>query len=385
MVAKTKSVTSTGAGIPNWRVIQPGMEPIYVNGLHKDYDRLFWEAKSFVHYEVAEKLLAESFIKYAEKTFDKKKSSMLAKLPNWHFMSIGKYTYMLAKGVGLTQEHLAAIEKHYKILMEKVKKLDEEKSAVAARSEKPVKAVAVSIQQRMREQISDIFLQFDSAVDSLTQGNLDLKQFDPYTTMVNSGVIKAAHAKIIKDTYKAEYQEAQAVLAFKDEQIKEAYSYMSAKMRKDFLEFYEKLMTACDALINTEKAARRPKSKKRPSKEKLTARLKYKDSEPAIGVASLNPIGVIGATTLWVYNTKNRKLGVYIADSVTQSLTVKGTSIVGYDTDKSTQKTVRKPEKLKGADKLPRTKIQKIYDEIRTTETKLNGRLNEHVVLLRVF
>ena len=94
---------------------------------------------------------------------------------------------------------------------------------------------------------------------------------------------------------------------------------------------------------------------------------------------------MVGATTLWVYNTKNRKLGVYVADSITQVLSVKGASIVGYDANKSTQKTVRKPEKLKGADKLPRTKMQKVYDEIRATETKLNGRLNEHTILLRVF
>jgi hypothetical protein len=385
MAAKRRNVTSTGSSIPDWRTIQPGMKPVHSHGQDKGYERLFWEAHSFVHYEVAEKALADSFIKYAEKAFNKKDAALLKKLPDWSFLSIGKYTYMLAKGAGLTESHYAAIEKQYNALLAKAKEQESKKIATTADDNKPVKAVVINIQQRMREQVSSICAEFDAAVDDLVRGKIDVKQFDPYTAMVTSNVVKAAHAKIIKDMYQGEYEEAQEVVAWKDEQIKEGYSYMSAKMRKDFLAFYEKLMTACDTLINTGKATRKPRAKKAPSKEKLIARLKYKESDPSIGIASINPLSVVGATTLWVYNTKNRKLGVYVADSITQVLSVKGASIVGYDANKSTQKTVRKPEKLKGADKLPRTKMQKVYDEIRATETKLNGRLNEHTILLRVF
>jgi hypothetical protein len=68
-----------------------------------------------------------------------------------------------------------------------------------------------------------------------------------------------------------------------------------------------------------------------------------------------------------------------------QVLSIKGTSIVGYDPKKSLQKTVRKPEILKGANKLSRTKIQKQFDDIRATETEMNGRLNEHIILVSTF
>jgi hypothetical protein len=67
-------------------------------------------------------------------------------------------------------------------------------------------------------------------------------------------------------------------------------------------------------------------------------------------------------------------------------LSVKGTTIVGFDAATSTQKTIRKPEVLlKGADKLARTKIDKLYKEVNASETKMNGRLNEHTLLLKVF
>jgi hypothetical protein len=201
----------------------------------------------------------------------------------------------------------------------------------------------------------------------------------------NSSVIKAAHAKIIKDMYWNQYQEAQEVVAWKDEQIKEGYSYMTAKKRKEFLAFYEKIMIACDTFINTGKAVRKPRVKKAPSKEKLISKIKYKESEPSIGLASINPLSIIDSSILWIYNSKNRKLGCYVADSMAQVLSIKGTTIIGYDPKKSLQKTIRKPEILKGANKLSRTKIQKQFDEIKATETEMNGRLNEHIILISTF
>ena len=144
-------------------------------------------------------------------------------------------------------------------------------------------------------------------------------------------------------------------------------------------------MVACDTFINTGKAVRKPRVKKAPSKEKLISKIKYKESEPSIGLASVNPLSIIDSSILWVYNTKNRKLGCYVADSMGQVLSIKGTSIIGFDPKKSLQKTVRKPDILKGANKLSRTKIQKQFDEIKATETEMNGRLNEHIILVSTF
>ena len=61
------------------------------------------------------------------------------------------------------------------------------------------------------------------------------------------------------------------------------------------------------------------------------------------------------------------------------------TKIIGYDEKNSIQKTLRKPEdqlkEFKGAGKVA---LRKFLDEIKTTDTKLNGRVNLDTILLKV-
>ena len=384
--ATKRNLSANGMSVPDWGIIKKDIKPFRTpNGVMMDYNRLFQSAMYYVHYEVATKVLHSSFIKYCER-FDKKKAAVLNILPEYEFMSAGKYAYLALKGVELEDTAIAHLEKKYNELLIKAEELSKAKAVEV--KQKVSSGIVISIQQRMRDQVADLCGQWDDAVDQLCFGSFDLTQFEPYNQMqvFNGGsVIKAAHAKIIKDMYEGQYKEAKEVVEWTDEQIKEGYSYMTAKKRKEFLAFFEKIMTACDTYINTGKAVRKTRVKKPVSKDKIISRLKYKQSEPSIGLASINPVGVIGSNTLWVYNTKNRKLGIYVADSMGQVLGVKGSAVVGFDPKKSVQKTIRKPELLKGADKLPRTKFQKLFDEIRATETVLNGRINEHTVLIKTF
>lgn len=384
-MAKAKhNLSSNGISTPEWRLIKKDVKPFKNhNGVYIDYSRLFQSALYYVHYEVAAKALTTSFFKYCER-FNKKKAALLKLLPEYEFTSVGKYTFLYLKGVELDDTTIAFIERRYNQLIDKAEQINKVKNTDA--KQKPAGPV-ISIQQRMREQVSDLCAEWDEYVDLLCAGKFDLTKFEPHNQMqiYKSGVIKAAHAKIIKDMYQFEYNQAKQIVEWSDEQIKEGYAYMSAKMRKDFLAFFEKIITACDTYINTGKAVRKTRVKKAPSKEKLLAKLKYKESDPTIGLASINPLSIINCNTLWVYNTKNRKLGCYVADSMGQVLTVKGTSIVGFDPGKSICKTVRKPEILKGANKLSRTKMQKQFDEIKATETSMNGRLNESIILVSTF
>lgn len=380
-----RNLSANGMSMPEWGLVKLNVKPFKnSNGVVMDYKRLFQNAMFYVHYEVPLKTLVSSFIKYAER-FDKKKAAVLKVLPDYEFSSVGKYAFLSLKGVEMEESTHEHLEKRYKELLLKAEALTKlKRSEDREKSKVPV----LSIQDRMREQVNGLCANWDECVDQLCfDKGFDLVKFDPHSQMQthNSGVIKAAHAKIIKDMYWNQYQEAKEVVEWKDEQIKEGYAYMTAKKRKEFLAFYEKIMVACDTFINTGKAVRKPRVKKAPSKEKLISKIKFKENEPSIGLASINPLSIIDSNILWVYNTKNRKLGCYVADSMGQVLSIKGTSIIGFDPKKSVCKTVRKPELLKGANKLSRTKIQKQFDEIRATETAMNGRLNEHIILISTF
>lgn len=99
---------------------------------------------------------------------------------------------------------------------------------------------------------------------------------------------------------------------------------------------------------------------------------------------SVNPIELLDAKEVWVFNTKTRKIGKYVADEHAGSLSVKGTSIVGFDPKQSVQKTVRKPEEtLRDFKKAGKVKLRKFLDEINAVEIKLNGRFNAETVILK--
>ena len=104
-------------------------------------------------------------------------------------------------------------------------------------------------------------------------------------------------------------------------------------------------------------------------------------------LVSIDPQNIIGAQELWVFNVKTRKIGKYIATngfSVGQ-LGIKGTTITGFDDVKSIQKTLRKPEEsLKEFASAGKVVLRKFLDNLTTTGIKLNGRINNDVILLKV-
>ena len=272
-------------------------------------------------------------------------------------------------------------------LVGKAEEIIEEKQKKA--EEKP--KVVISIQARMKQQVQDLCGNWEGYIDqlmNLDDGNFDLKKFDPYNEMraFDGGVIKPNHAKIIKDDFANQMIEAQELLTWKDEEIKEAYSFTTPKMRKAYIEFLEKINSACDTFIETGKATRKPRKPKAVSKEKLVAKLKYQLNCPELGIASINPTEIIDATEVWVFNTKNRKIGIYKVGGLHMGLNIKGTTIQQFDEGKSLQKTLRKPaEQLKLFKGNAKTKYQKAFDEIKTTDTKLNGRINNHIIILKAF
>jgi hypothetical protein len=118
--------------------------------------------------------------------------------------------------------------------------------------------------------------------------------------------------------------------------------------------------------------------------EKIVAKLKYMKTNEPLKLVSINPADIIGTGELWIFNTKTRKLGKYIAKEF-NTLGVKGTTITNFDEFKSVQKTIRKPEeKLKEFKAAGKVQLRKFLDDINATDTKMNGRINEDIILLKV-
>ena len=87
---------------------------------------------------------------------------------------------------------------------------------------------------------------------------------------------------------------------------------------------------------------------------------------------------------MWVYDTKRRRLGLYKSKG-DGGLGVKGTSITGYDTDISYEKTLRKPdEQLPEIMKKSRKAIHDVVGKIRGKQMKVKTRINPNMLLLKV-
>jgi hypothetical protein len=251
--------------------------------------------------------------------------------------------------------------------------------------EKPTGPV-VTIQERVRDAAMLMTDEIEKAYESF---QVDPENFDPKAfkvlNLLKSQQAKAAHARIIKEFYSKDLAELEELASGSaDEQLKEAYKHRSRKQIKNFIVFLTEVRNACDMLMQEAKVNRAPRKTKAVPKDKLVAKLKYMKTNEPLKLVSVNPVDIIGAGELWIYNTKSRKLGKYVAAEF-NTLGVKGTTITGFDENKSICKTLRKPEdKLKEFKASGKIALRKFLDEINATDTKMNGRLNEETILLKV-
>ena len=283
--------------------------------------------------------------------------------------------------------------------------VEEKEEAEAEKPSGPVK----TIQQRMQETASVMCEEIEDHVEEMFSDPKNFVMKDiKIVNILRQVEAKAAHARVIKGLYSKEKQDFEDLLNYPTkaqlekmdeqeadmwEQLKEGYAHLDKPSIKKILAFYSEIEAACDMIAASQKATRKPRKPKEVQKDKLVAKLKYNKEDGPLKLVSVNPIEIIGAAELWVFNTKTRKIGKYIASNIDPTgqgragsgLSVKGTTIQGFDENASIQKTLRKPEEqiaqFKNAGKVA---LRKFLDEIKAVDIKLNGRINADVILLKV-
>ena len=221
----------------------------------------------------------------------------------------------------------------------------------------------------------DLFLTHDYTSD-----------FNPYDYYKRQDLGSGIAWGIIK-YYTPLVEELEAARDGTDDQCVEAYYSIGKKALKSYIDFVSKIVENAKQFVKVNKAenkARAPRKKKYKSETQLVKRLKYAVSDDALKIASIDPTLIIGAQSLWVYNVKYKTLTNYAA-SGPAGMSVKGSTLIGFDTTTSIRKTLRKPE-VSINDVLTCSKIQlkKFMDTIKTKAAAANGRINTDVVLLRV-
>ena len=243
-------------------------------------------------------------------------------------------------------------------------------------------AQVISIQDRVKEKAGEIIGEVEDIIDQMVVYKT-LKEFNMYEWLQHNEV-KPMVAKFIADYYEPNLQEIEEVLAGKDEQLNEAYSWMTKKEQRNYKKLLQGIIDDVNNFGSNQRKVRAPRKKQPKTTQQILKNLKYQPEDTTLKIASVDPAKLIGALELWAFNTKHNVLEYYVA-SDRGGLTVKGTTLQNWSTDQSIKRKVRKPDDflpmiIKGGPKA----IIKRFNDLATKPSTCNGRIGENTVLLRV-
>lgn len=312
----------------------------------------------------------------------KAKAKDLEELSDFDFHSIGTIIRLKERGQYLAEKEASFIDNRLNELFEKAKSAAAKVSSIKPVVEdKPAKPV-VSIQDRIAMKASEVGGEFDGLID-------DYIKFDKepdFAAYLKANEISPQVAKLIPAFYVKTIAELKEALEGKDKQLVEGYSNFTKVKLRRLIKFYESIEDVCAQQAVSAKAAkvRKPRMKKEKPASVVAKNVKYLKEFAELGLTSEKPEKLVGCSEAWIYNTKYKKVQVYRAEG-DGKMTVKGSSIIGYQVATSGAKTLRKPEQTKDFVAMTKRTFDQAFKALKTKESAVNGRINQDCVILKVF
>jgi hypothetical protein len=234
--------------------------------------------------------------------------------------------------------------------------------------EKP-KVDRPNIQDRIKERVSDII----GDVEQLLDDGLIVNFYE----WLQKNEIPAAHAKKIAEYY----------LPIREELIEaivgqlEGYEKYTKPQLKGRAGWMTMIINDCERYSGNVKKSRAPRKKKAPTTDKLLKYFKYLKESNEHKLASINPETIIGAQTLWAFNTSNNTLHVFNAVD-RAGLSINRTAIGNYDpkTSKSMRIGRKTAERLKAVLTGGKIVLRKLQEEM---NNEVSERINISTILLK--
>lgn len=267
------------------------------------------------------------------------------------------------------------------------KRLDEEvvrlKSLKMTVEEDQPKEKKPSIQDHLRNKALDIASEIDGVYDDFVKSGLKTISTSPLDIMRSQNLAQN-QVGVIQDIWNKTLVELK--LAQTDSEVAEYYDKYSKVQLRNLIKFVETVLSDCASYLAVKKVEKKPRAKKAKSPEQLIRTFKYLREFVELKLKSEAPSKLVAATEAWLYDTVKRKLIHVVADSAAGSITVKGTSIVGFSERDTVMKTLRKPaEQLKEIFSGGKPATRKAFKEVKATEARWSGRSNESIVILKVW
>jgi hypothetical protein len=244
------------------------------------------------------------------------------------------------------------------------------------------KGNVISIQERMREKTADIIGDIEQMIDSGAKFSLyDWLKGKAIPASYSTAII-AYYGPWLNELIEA--YETVLVDDNDDDQLIDAYRYMTKKQIGERVKFMHNLIEDASRYGNVTKKMRAPRKPRAVSTEKKLKYFKFQKESNDYKIASINPDKIFGAKELWTFNTKYKIITVFRAID-RGGLQINRSSITGYDEATSISKgTGRKPEIV--LDKFAKSSIIVLGKMITAlkTDKALQVRINENTILLKV-
>lgn len=256
-----------------------------------------------------------------------------------------------------------------------------------------IKPERQNIQELMRERAGEASGEIDAIYDEFIAANCP-KDFEIHKRVLSeldTRKILPQHVPTLIKSWERLKTEHIEATSGKDEQLVEGYQHYSKTQMKNCLLIIDQIISALNAYIAIKQATKTKtvRVRKPVPVEKTVSKLKYlktfKDDVANIELISITPTKLHNSTEAYLYDTAKRKLIYLIADEYSKCLTVKGSTVLGFDTTKSQSKTLRKPqEQLTAFMKLGKPAARKFFTDIKSVAAIPNGRTNDKLIILKV-
>lgn len=365
-----------------------GDEPLFV--IQPDSDRrtsALSNAFSWYNWFYGKKDAKELLCQYLELSNRTAEGKILRRVADNEFINTyGWLGRMKLRGLELTEHEESSLENEIARLTKAFHKPEVKESQTSVVKTEVEVPTRPNIQDILRDKAKEAAGELESVFDDfILNGKASAKTMD----VVARFNVMPQHISLITEIWKRKQNEFTELQGGLDKQLNEGYNYLTKIQVRNILKYIDSVLTDLNAYISVKKAAKAPRQKKAVPVEKVVSKLKYmkafKDATNKLDLVSISPVKLHGASEAWVYDTAKRKLHHYIADDYSKSFTVKGNTILGFDTSKSEIKTLRKPgEQIKEV-MGSKPAARKFFGDIKAVATTPNGRFNENMIILKAF
>jgi len=356
-----------------------GMEPTWKTQPIQGRISAFSHAFSWYNYFYGKKDAREMIVNYLETHGRKEDVRTLKRIPDSSIrLTTGWLCRMSQVGLELNEHEQIKLDN----LLKEV--LDSKQDEVAEETAVDDTVPKITIQDRLREKVSECAGELDGLFDEFVTSGAKLTADYKPVVLMRSLNIAPQMVNDIKQIWTRKLEEFDAAVEGKDADLVQGYSFLSKVQLRNCVKFCELVISDCGAYVQIKKVERKPRKVRAVPPEKRAAKFKHVLEFAELKLKGLPAASLVDKAEAWLYDTKKRKLIHVVADSHTQAFTVKSNSIIGFSTVDSQQKTVRKPaDVLKALGAAGKPAARKIYKDLTTTETPFNGRGTENLIILK--